>query len=72
MTSGFDLFSNSLTGSIPSEFGAWTEMTAALELYSNQLCDNVPSEVAALSTQIMDNAFYWYITNGNSLGTPCW
>jgi len=62
------LFSNSLSGSIPSEIGLLSSMSWDLYLYSNNLCGDIPPEVSLLSSSFSSG---WSIITGNSLGTPC-
>ena len=69
MRSGFELFKNSLSSTIPWQLGfTLDKMTRSFLLYSNKLCDDVPDAVSAYS-----NSFYsgWQVVTGNSFGTSC-
>ena len=80
---GFNLYSNSLTGSIPSELGRLTSLSSYFQLRYNTLCGEIPPEVATLSSLVAhrtalikneddDGSKYWAVGDGNSaLGTPC-
>ena len=61
-------YSNSFTGSMPTECGRLNQMTAGFHFYSNQLCDDVPTQVQALSSGVTTG---WQVTTGNSFGTIC-
>ena len=69
MRSGFELFKNSLSSTIPWQLGfTLDQMTRSFLLYSNKLCDDVPDAVSSYS-----NSFYsgWQVVTGNSIGTIC-
>ena len=68
ITSGFKLFSNTLSSTIPTQLGRLAKMTSSFNLASNKLCSDVPTEVSALSTNVHNN---WYVTPDNSIGTVC-
>jgi len=67
LESDMGLNSNSFSGPVPTEIGQLTNMTEGMYLNSNMLCDDVPTQVQALSSQVDG----WYVTTGNSFGTPC-
>jgi len=68
LTSNFYLNSNSLSSTIPTEFGRILQtLTGRFKLQSNQLCDDVPTQVSALS----NNVDQFYVQTSNSIGTFC-
>ena len=62
------LWSNNLTGEIPSEIGNLTNLTT-LKLYDNQLTGEIPQEVCDLIES--NNLNMYYILSGNNLINTC-
>ena len=45
-----ELQDNSITGSIPSEFGLLTKFSRKFYTYDNRMCGTIPNQVATLSS----------------------
>ena len=78
---GFNLYSNELTGSIPSQLGRLSMLTGYFQLQDNDLCGLIPTEIARLSSLAAnrsalisdndDSLQYWDVDGNSGMGTEC-
>ena len=78
---GFNLYSNELTGSIPSQLGRLSMLTGYFQLQDNDLCGLIPTEIARLSSLVAnhsalisdndDSSEHWNVGGNSGMGAEC-